>query len=99
MDNEKKSMDKPPMLANVPTEPGVYEVALKGQEPEVAVVYRAKTGTLRVRVNEADCPVEDFYRHCEHNRENFQWGERIEGEAMYARIAEQFAKERARLKQ
>ena len=99
MDNEKKSMDKPPMLANVPTEPGAYEAGFVGDEPVVVVVYRDEKSALRCRVNDADCPVADFMRYGGTPPDKtFYWGQRIEGEAMYARIAEQFAKERARLK-
>lgn len=96
---EKELTGKPPMLANVPTEPGVYEVGFEGDDTDVAVVYW-KGDRLHVRVNAADCRVEDFMRYGgTPPGKQFYWGKRIEGDAVYARIAEQFAKERAWLNQ
>lgn len=98
-ENMQKQATRPPVLPNTPTEPGVYDGGFIGESPEAIVVYRENNGVLYCRVNDADCPVEDFCRDRQEFREKFRWGGKIDGDAVYERIANQFANERARLRE
>ena len=87
-----------PLLSNLPTEPGVYECGFNGVlDGDVAVVY-CENDKLMVRINDAVTEVENFYRFDRANQ-GFFWGNRITDESQYTRIAEQFKKERDRVKE
>ena len=93
--NDKGRADVP-FLPNLPTEPGVYECGFNGElAKDVVVVYR-ENDRLMVRANDAVVAVENFYRFDRANQ-GFFWGSRITDESQYARIAEQFRKERNRV--